>query len=521
MNDQHPHAGYAAHDGQSNGSFDSDPLFGALPGTSPVGTVTYEADHSGQFESAQWSAGGAGYDPYAPGAPQVPYPAYEAYDAYPGEAQQPQQSYDASGQWDANGWNEADQAASYGYDATAPTTPPDQWAAAPVADSGTYDATAWNAGGQAAQPDVPFQAGPPYYGDGAAYDSYEAPAFDPTAFDPAAAVDPTAFDPHAFDPAVPEPAAYEPEADLRHDNAYEQSSHDQSSYDQPDYAQPDYTQGAPYASEHEYDTPGPEPEQVSESEFDLDPDNSAYAYSDRSGHSGHSDEDQLLASAATVTAATIAPRPVRRAAGGNRSRRRSTPAKRSALLTVAVPSACVMGVAGIAAASVGDLGAAEEAKDETTTLTAADATAIKPVAVNNKLDTQLAALDADARDFGDRASRTQERIDLKERQAAEKKKREELAAAARPPAQVRAPRRDARPQRLLRPGRRQLDVHAHRHRLPRLVRHTGHGGDRRHRPYPVEQRLRQHGDRDRRRRHGDLVLPPQQYEDPLRPGQGR
>jgi len=44
------------------------------------------------------------------------------------------------------------------------------------------------------------------------------------------------------------------------------------------------------------------------------------------------------------------------------------------------------------------------------------------------IDTQLSALDADVRDFGDRASRTQERIDLKARQAADKKKREEEAA---------------------------------------------------------------------------------------------
>lgn len=114
---------------------------------------------------------------------------------------------------------------------------------------------------------------------------------------------------------------------------------------------------------------------------------------------------------------------------------RRTPAKRSALLTVAVPSACVMSVAGIAAASVSGVGGADEQKDDTTTVAAADPGTVKPVAANNKLDTQLANLSADAENFADRASRTQERIDLKERQAAEKKKREEEAArreAARP-----------------------------------------------------------------------------------------
>lgn len=110
-----------------------------------------------------------------------------------------------------------------------------------------------------------------------------------------------------------------------------------------------------------------------------------------------------------------------------------TPAKRSALLTVAVPSACVMSVAGIAAASVSGVGGGEETKDDTTSMAAADT--VKPVAANNKLDAQLANLNADAENFADRASRTQERIDLKERQAADKKKREEEAArkeAARP-----------------------------------------------------------------------------------------
>ncbi|CCK27996.1 peptidase [Streptomyces davaonensis JCM 4913] len=113
----------------------------------------------------------------------------------------------------------------------------------------------------------------------------------------------------------------------------------------------------------------------------------------------------------------------RTAARAARSRRRP-PAKRSALLTVAVPSACVMGVAGIAAASVGTLTTDE--KDTATT--ASDAQAVKPSAANNKLDTQLESLSAGADDFADRASRTQERIDLKAEQEAERKKAAEEAA---------------------------------------------------------------------------------------------
>ncbi|MGW3495142.1 M23 family metallopeptidase [Streptomyces sp. NPDC001020] len=109
----------------------------------------------------------------------------------------------------------------------------------------------------------------------------------------------------------------------------------------------------------------------------------------------------------------IAPSP--RAA--NRSRRRPT-AKRSALLTVAVPSMCVMGVAGIAAATVGMGG--DDGKD--TTAKAPTAAPVKPSTANKKLDSQLAGLSAGANDFMDRASRTQQRIDLKAQQVAEQKK---------------------------------------------------------------------------------------------------
>lgn len=122
--------------------------------------------------------------------------------------------------------------------------------------------------------------------------------------------------------------------------------------------------------------------------------------------------------------AVPAPAPRAASRAGSRSRRR-TPAKRSALLTVAVPSACVMGVAGIAAASVGDL--AGDGGQETKT-TAADAQPVKPSAANIKLDTQLESLAAGADDFADRASRTQERIDLKAQQETERRRAAEEAA---------------------------------------------------------------------------------------------
>ncbi|MFF3361335.1 M23 family metallopeptidase [Streptomyces misionensis] len=115
-----------------------------------------------------------------------------------------------------------------------------------------------------------------------------------------------------------------------------------------------------------------------------------------------------------------APAPAGRAGSraGARSRRR-TPAKRSALLTVAVPSVCVVGVAGIAAASVNAL---HDDGGTETTASASDAHAVQPSVANSKLDSQLRTLSAGADDFADRASRTQERIDLKAQQDLEKKK---------------------------------------------------------------------------------------------------
>ncbi|MFB6436681.1 M23 family metallopeptidase [Streptomyces sp. NPDC056411] len=109
-----------------------------------------------------------------------------------------------------------------------------------------------------------------------------------------------------------------------------------------------------------------------------------------------------------------------------RGRGRRRPAKRSALLTVAVPSVAALGVCGVAAASVANFGGDE--KDDTTTQAAADTSGVKPATANRKLDTQLASLSASADDFRDRASRTQERIDLKERQALERKRKAEEAA---------------------------------------------------------------------------------------------
>ncbi|MGW2561007.1 M23 family metallopeptidase [Streptomyces sp. NPDC001514] len=377
MNDQHPDAGY---DTYAAGSFDTDPLFGALPGS-----YDYDAGHSGQYDATQWQSATTGYDAYA--------------------AQGHQQQYDTTGQWDANAWNQTGQfetaAATFAYgttDAYGTTGTTDQWSTAGYGttsyDSGAYDATAWNSGGgtdhsvpaqtqatEAYQPEADYSAYGEYSPEHTGYTEY-----------------------------APYGGGYYDEAALAHAVVPEQYSPEGEFNAEPDTAE----LGSETRTE-----PGLEPES------DLVDVDDEYGEYDNE-HDG-TDESELVAAAATVTApAVTVPRPVRRS-GGSRGRRR-TPAKRSAMLTVAVPSACVMGVAGVAAASVGGLTGGDENKDDKTAVTAADPSSVKPIAVNSKLDTQLAALSADARDFGDRASRTQERIDLKARQEAERKKREAEAA---------------------------------------------------------------------------------------------
>ncbi|MFD7981577.1 peptidoglycan DD-metalloendopeptidase family protein [Streptomyces sp. NPDC059071] len=372
MNDQHPHAGYVTDATQTTGSFAVDPLFGTYD-------AGYEAGQSGQSGYTDYSGG---YDGYSGYAEQSGYAA-----GYGGQGQWDTGSYGSyttTGQWDASAWTEAQQTGQYeaaaqfaSYDSTGTG----QWTTPAGYETAAYDATAWNQ--VSPEPVVPHQYTPEHTGEFSATEfsggDFSAPEF-ATAEYPAAA-EYEADDHYAYD------ASY----DTAYDTGYDDQQAQQGSSPQPER---DTFHDAETMIALELDG------------TDLGPDRAA----------------------APAPGTERPARPVRRSGGGSRGRRR-TPAKRSALLTVAVPSACVMGVAGIAAASVSGLtdGAADQ-KDDTTSLAAADPASVKQVAANSKLDTQLAALSADARDFGDRASRTQERIDLKLRQEAEKKKREEEAA---------------------------------------------------------------------------------------------
>lgn len=268
-----------------------------------------------------------------------------------------------------------------------------------VYDSGTYDSTAWTVPAQASSADSSGQwaasawlqpaeqaAADPHQQWEWGTQTFETGTYDATQWNTAGTA--TATDP------------YEQHAEpFEQQHAYEDATgyEDATAYENPAYAEHDFAEHGYADAEHEETSPD-DGELTSTGEMPAVPELL-------------DEQDEVVPVARTGS------RP------GARSRRRS-PAKRSALLTVAVPSACVMGVAGIAAASVGNM--AGDGQD--TSATASDVHSVKPSTANNKLDTQLASLSAGADDFADRASRTQERIDLKAEQAAEKKRAAEEAA---------------------------------------------------------------------------------------------
>jgi len=346
-------------------TFDSDPLFGNLPGNgsgtdgSGGGTGSYDTA-PGTSAGGHWGDptgdGRTGHqalnhDPYA-GQHHTVYGTggHDTGGVWPDAGHQqlgtmPTQAAgsDGTGQWDANGWLQADQ-----------IDPTQQWTAQTF-ETGTFDATAWNSDGG---------------------DHHQAQTRTQTPVHPQ---------------QHPQPQA-------------EYESYDQqatSTFDQVPYEEQTPAHDTFGHSAHAADI--------------ADADTETHAYD-------HAEASLLDGVEELVPAATGAPGPRAASRAANRSAprsRRRPPPKRSALLTIAVPSACVMGVAGIAAASVTGGDSGDEVR---TTAAASDASPVKPSVANNELDIQLENLSADADDFADRASRTQERIDLKAQQVAEKQK---------------------------------------------------------------------------------------------------
>ncbi|MET7404488.1 M23 family metallopeptidase [Streptomyces parvulus] len=345
-------------------AFDADPLFGSLPGQ-----ATGAYDTTGAYDAAQWSDGSG-------------QPLYDAY------AAQHQAGYD-SGTYDATAWTAGYQPS--GAEATG------QW------DTGVW--TQPDPAGTAADGTQQWEWGT---------QTFETGSFEPGAF-ATGTLDTGAFQTLPFD----ETAAFEP-ATLGADS-FTTGTFAPGTFDTGAYDATQWNAGPGTAEEHTAADAAPE---------------ILSAGDEPAPHEGELIATGELPTVTTllddqeeVTPATRTPAARGGSRAGARSRRRQ-PAKRSALLTIAVPSACVMSVAGIAAASVGGL-AGDEGTE--TAAAAADpaeqqAAPVKPSTANNKLDTQLTSLAAGADDFADRASRTQERIDLKAEQAAEKKRAAEEAA---------------------------------------------------------------------------------------------
>ncbi|MFB6618500.1 peptidoglycan DD-metalloendopeptidase family protein [Streptomyces sp. NPDC056367] len=375
------------------------PTSGQYPdfGYDGLGTTTFAGDSTYvSYETQGQGVNYATYGSYETGAYDTT--AWTSQDGYLSSIPAQTAPADTTGQWDSSAWSAPNTdysgyqtAPSFGYDTSAEQT--GHWAMPGYGtETGAYDATAWNTAGTGFT-DVTGVSDATGY---SAYTEQQQPAQQEYAYE-ATTVG------YAYEvPSVPVADEPDPYAETSVFEPVPAAAADDAALDE-----------APEAP----DTPG-------------DPE--AYeSYEVPEVHQVHDLPTQAMP-------VTPGPRSARRNApkgkgGGNAkagsSSRRRTPAKRSALLTVAVPSACVMGVAGIAAASVGGLTGTEKSSDDTTTMAAPDPASVKPVAANTKLDTQLTALSADAGDFADRASRTQERIDLRLRQEEEKKKKAEEEAA--------------------------------------------------------------------------------------------
>ncbi|MCX4805227.1 M23 family metallopeptidase [Streptomyces sp. NBC_01214] len=383
---------------------------------------------SGQYPDAGYDglsttafAGDSAYVSYETQGQGVNYAAYGSYDtgAYGTTAWASQDGYlstiptqgapeDTTGSWDASAWNaqSADysgyaqyQQPSFGYDTTGEQT--GHWAMPGYGTTGTetgaYDATAWNTVAETpAQPEAVY-----------AYEYQPAPEPEPAQQEYAYEATTVGYAYEATQAVV---------VDSGHQSGFEtgfETGTDTYSETAVFEVLSDETPQVPEVPE------APEVPAVHDLPTQAMPVTSAPRSARRTAAKGNG----------KAGAATKASSSSKNGSGTGGNSRRRNPAKRSALLTVAVPSACVMGVAGVAAASVGGLTGTDRPAEEPTTMAAPDPASVKPVAANTKLDTQMVALSADAGDFADRASRTQERIDLRERQEEEKKKKAEEAAA--------------------------------------------------------------------------------------------
>ncbi|WP_314171688.1 M23 family metallopeptidase [Streptomyces winkii] len=408
----------AAYGGYSTGgydthgySYDADPLFGSIPDGSTggtdgggwtSGTGTYDAysGHSaydtGTYDSGAYSTGAYDTGTYNTGAystESYDTGTYDSYETGSGFGGYDTGTYDTNATW-----------ASAGFPQTADVpVQPDAGQADFGYSGGQWDAGQWEQGGQWDFSDATgswdaygYDQSAAQGHDGAAADSYESHG---------------PFETHETYESYD---SYEPgAADGYGTHAQQQPSYDDEAFAHA--ADADHTAALPAFDAYDgLDAHGAD----SPARFDepggagghLDDAYEAFESYEVPDHPG--DLDTPAARPGPDRDLTVAHLP---------GRRRSPRPRRSALLTVAVPSVAVMGVAAAAAASV----AGNAPQDDQTTQASADVP-VKPA--NKKLDTQLAGLSADADDFADRASRAQERLDLQARQEAERKRKAKEAA---------------------------------------------------------------------------------------------
>ncbi|MEV5778020.1 M23 family metallopeptidase [Streptomyces antimycoticus] len=410
--------GYAGYDGYSTGSFahlataygDGDPLFGTLPGAYDDA----QGAHSGQYDASQWAA----VDQQQTGSYETGHYNTAHYDT----TQYDSGSYDTTAMWAAAGYHlptgiPAQQDAETGAQwdigawdtgATGHTEMPGQW------DQGAgYEAEAYTSGVDTGQTQFwdttaygTVDEGQHYDHAGLTQPGLDHSGFDQQGLDHHPGLDQSGFDQHQHQHqpeheanSFEQTAVFEPNS-FDQTGAFEQTAafDETAAFEQAAVAE--QTGGFEHTAVFD---PVHEPDQSYDPAPEAEPEPEAAAVRES------------------------APSPRREASRG----RRRTPSprpKRSALLTVAVPSVCALGVTAVAAASVSGVGS--DKKDESTTQAAPDTAAapVKPSVANSKLDSQLAGVREGADDFRDRASRTQERIDLQARQAAEKKRKAAEAA---------------------------------------------------------------------------------------------
>ena len=153
MNDQHPHAGYVGYDSHSTGSFDTDPLFGSLPGSydgtyDTTGYNGYDGgyddrtrpDTAASTTQRQWDAGAHQTADVRPPTPRTRHPAAT-------------QQYATTATW-MPACRRHSRTGAAPRTLRASGTPTAGYQDRPVArqpgraayDTGAYDATAWNTG---------------------------------------------------------------------------------------------------------------------------------------------------------------------------------------------------------------------------------------------------------------------------------------------------------------------------------------------------------------------------------------